>query len=146
MTGRKLSKDVYWWAALLCGPLFWAGLWLAGVDIQSPDRFLLYWERFLLVILIYPLLEEIVFRGALQGWLLERGLTAAWGGISTANLLTSLVFTALHFIYHPPFWAAAVFLPSLVFGFFRDRYQRLTSAIALHVFYNAGYALLYMRF
>ena len=57
--------------------------------------------------------------------------------------LISLVFTGLHFIYHPPLWAASVLLPSLVFGYFKDRYRTLTTPIILHVFYNAGYFWLF---
>ena len=30
-------------------------------------------------------------------------------------------------------------LPSLLFGYFKDRYRSLTIPIILHVFYNAGY-------
>ena len=60
-----------------------------------------------------------------------------------ANLLTSLLFTALHFINHAPLWAAAVFFPSLVFGFFKDRTGKLAAPIILHVFYNSGYFWLF---
>ena len=63
--------------------------------------------------------------------------------VTHANLITSLVFTGLHFIYHPPLWAASVLLPSLVFGYFKDRYRTLTTPIILHVFYNAGYFWLF---
>lgn len=51
----------------------------------------------------------------------------------------SLQFSALHFIGHPPLWAAGVLLPSLLYGFFRDRHDSVLPPIALHVFYNAGY-------
>jgi membrane protease YdiL (CAAX protease family) len=59
------------------------------------------------------------------------------------NIVTSIVFTGFHFIAHPPGWAIAVIIPSLVFGFFRDRYQHVLPAIILHVFYNSGYFLLF---
>jgi membrane protease YdiL (CAAX protease family) len=36
-----------------------------------------------------------------------------------------------------------VFFPSLVFGLFKDRTQRLLAPILLHVFYNAGYFWLF---
>jgi len=95
------------------------------------------------LILLQPLLEELLFRGLLQGWLL------AWpwarrqlGGFTLANLVVTLLFTALHLISHPPLWAAGVLLPSLLYGYFRDRHDSVLPAIALHVFYNAGYFLL----
>jgi membrane protease YdiL (CAAX protease family) len=45
----------------------------------------------------------------------------------------------MHFINHPPFWALAVFFPSLVFGYFRDRCDSVVPAITLHILYNFGY-------
>lgn len=137
---HQLWRDPQFIAVLLAGPAFWALLW-----IYLTPRFEGLWPlrsptAFLLPALVYPVLEELVFRGLLQRALWSR----SWGrkatlGISLANVETSLVFTLLHFIYHPLLWAASVFAPSLVFGYFRDRYQRVLPAVVLHVFYNAGF-------
>lgn len=94
--------------------------------------------QFFLLTVIYPVLEEAAFRGALQGELYR----TSWGpnrfvGISAANLATSLAFSIAHVIYHPPLAAFLVFFPSLIFGYFRDRYHSVIPAAALHVFYNA---------
>jgi hypothetical protein len=87
--------------------------------------------------------EEIVFRGLVQE-LVHDYISQRWlGPLSIANLLTSCLFTGLHFLYHPPLWAALVFFPSLVFGFFKDRSGHLTAPILLHVFYNAGFLWLF---
>ena len=67
------------------------------------------------------------------------------GPLSHANILTSVLFTALHFINHPPLWAAAVLFPSLVFGLFKDRSGGLAAPIILHVFYNSGYFWLFAQ-
>ncbi len=93
----------------------------------------------MLLILVYPVLEEIAFRGALQGWLRSK----SWGlrqrsGVTVANILTSIVFTAAHIVRRPILWSAGVVFPSLIFGFFRDRYGNLYAPIALHIFYNSG--------
>jgi uncharacterized protein len=56
--------------------------------------------------------------------------------------LTTLCFTALHFIYHPPLWALGTSLPSLLFGHFRERYASIYPAMALHVIFNLEYLLL----
>lgn len=133
-------RDWQFWAALVAAPIFWAllyGLGSAPVDAVWP---LAQPVRFLLPALIYPVLEEIVFRGGLQPWIARQ----PWGahrvaGISYANALTSVLFSALHFLFHPPLWAALVLVPSLVFGYFRERHDSLASPIMLHVFYNAGY-------
>ena len=101
-------------------------------------------KQLLLLVLVYPILEEIVFRGALQGWLRSK----TWGmrdhfGFTVANILTSIVFAAVHFIRRPDIWSAGVVLPGLIFGFFRDRYGNLYAPIALHIFYNSGLVLLF---
>ena len=98
---------------------------------------------FLLPVLVYPVLEEIVFRGLIQELVHEYLSKASLGPVSVANLLTSFLFTGVHFFYHPPLWAALVFFPSLVFGFFKDRTQGLMAPIILHVFYNAGFLWLF---
>ena len=102
-------------------------------------------RQFALFVVIYPVLEEIAFRGSLQPYLGAR----PWGaktvfGMSAANAVTSIVFTAFHIVLRPSLWSAGVLVPSLVFGFFRDRYGNLYAAIALHAFYNAGLFVLFM--
>ncbi|HQU15907.1 MAG: JDVT-CTERM system glutamic-type intramembrane protease MrtJ [Gammaproteobacteria bacterium] len=131
-------------AAFAAGPLFWLLLlaWGARVDdlswpLRSP-------VAFALPVFVFPALEEFVFRGGLQEWLRSRLGGAGLGGLSAANLLTSVVFAALHGFAHPPLWAALIFFPSLVFGYFMDRDRRLAVPIALHVFYNLGYYWLFV--
>jgi membrane protease YdiL (CAAX protease family) len=89
---------------------------------------------------VQPVVEELVFRGALQGRLLERGWTRRIGPVSSANLGTTAAFVVLHFMAQPPAWAIAVAAPSLVFGHLRERFGSVLPAIALHFIYNAGFA------
>jgi uncharacterized protein len=124
--------------ALVAGLAFWVVLHTFAVT--GPALGL---AALLSVIVLQPVVEELLFRGLLQGWLAARpGWLSACCGITRANLAVSLLFAALHFIHHPPLWAVGVLLPSLLFGYFRDRYGSVYPAIALHVFYNAGYFLL----
>lgn len=138
-----MLRDRTFYAALAAAPLFWAILY----GLTTPD---IRWAwplrepvRFLWPALLYPVMEEIVFRGLVQE--LAHHHLRPWrlGPLSHANVLTSLLFTGLHFFYHPPLWAAAVLVPSLVFGHFKDKYRGLTAPITLHVFYNAGYFWLF---
>ena len=99
------------------------------------------WFSVVSAVVLYPVLEEYVFRGGLQPWLAQH-LRQHAGPLSLANLLTSVVFCALHFLFHPPLWALGVFLPSLVFGYFYERHQRVLSPVLLHVAYNASYTLI----
>jgi len=83
----------------------------------------------------------LVFRGVLQGRLLERGWTRRIGLVSTANLAATAAFVGLHLLTQPPAWAIAVAVPSLVFGHMRDRFASVVPSIALHSIYNAGFAV-----
>jgi len=103
------------------------------------------WLLLAKLVLLYPILEEIVFRGGVQTFLLERkALTKHIFGISLANVLTSIAFAALHLIYQPVLWALLVFVPSLVFGWARERYGSVIPSILLHGFYNLGFVLLFV--
>lgn len=89
-----------------------------------------------------PLVEELLFRGIIQGQLYRLwDSNRTFFGLSYANWITSALFSGLHFVHHPPLWAAAVFLPSLVFGYFRDRYGSILPSITVHAIYNAQYLL-----
>lgn len=98
------------------------------------------WSYFIALVIWQPFWEELMFRGIIQGQVYrspwgQRG----WLGISNANMVASLAFAGLHIAYHPDLWSVSVFIPSLVFGYFRERHDTLYSAIALHSIYNLGY-------
>ena len=89
-----------------------------------------------------PLLEELLFRGVVQGQLRRM----AWArkmffGLSLANLVTSLLFVLTHLASQPVLWALSVFFPSLVFGFFRDRHAQIYPGLILHSTYNGFFLL-----
>lgn len=140
--------------ALICAPL------LAAIAIALPVWYLLAmlasrplspsWVveqplTLLMLVLLYPLLEEIVFRGLVQGTLLRFvAMQRAVTGITIANVAASLLFAGAHLISHTALMATLVFLPSLLFGYFRDRYDGwLTPSILLHCYYNLGYFLIF---
>jgi membrane protease YdiL (CAAX protease family) len=130
----------------LVAPLFWAILiWVTrpAIDLSWP---LNAPSVFLMAALAYPVLEELAFRGAAQGALWKTRLAHVnLGLLSGPNLLTSIAFTGLHVWLRPGWFALGVFVPSLIFGYFRDRYQTLLPSILLHSFYNAGFFLLFMN-
>lgn len=140
-TPTRLIRDPLFWAALAAGPAACAALALLPWVPWSPGLPAgpLLWP--VLAVLVYPPLEEYVFRGGLQPWLAGRW-HRHWGALTAANLGASAAFAGLHFLFHPPLWAAGVLVPSLVFGYFRERHGGLTAPIALHASYNAVYLLL----
>jgi len=129
-------------SALAIGATVW--LVLPFLAVVQPLPWLQIFSRpFLVAVLWQPTVEELLFRGCLQGWL----FTHRWGrhsfvGISIANLLTSIVFSGAHLATHSLPWALSMLFPSLLFGVLRDRFGSVLPPLALHIIYNAGYFLL----
>jgi len=119
------------WLLTCITPLSWAPHW--------PDAGLL-----LLGVLVAPVLEETVFRGGLQEWGIRRyGSHRLHRGLpSRANIGVSLLFAACHLWAHPPVWAAAMIIPSLVLGALYEQRRGLAAPITVHALYNAAYLIL----
>ena len=128
----------------MAGPAVWAiaiaAQYVAGLG--SLDRVTAQPQAFALLVIAYPVVEEWLFRGQLQPAIAARITVRALPGISAANFLTSTLFALAHLPFHAPPHALATFFPSLVFGFFRDRYASVVPGLLLHIWYNAGFFLL----
>jgi uncharacterized protein len=139
---RALAHDSRFALALVAGPVVWlSAVALSGATVEF-GWVLTRPLHFASVAVAWPLLEEWIFRGLLQPAIGRTvwGARSAWG-ISTANALTSLGFAAAHLVSHAPAWAAATLVPSLVFGYFRDRHGSILPAATLHIYYNLGWFL-----
>ncbi|QKT04363.1 JDVT-CTERM system CAAX-type protease [Ectothiorhodospiraceae bacterium 2226] len=139
----RAAADPLLWLALAAALPVWAVIawWRPLADPAWP---LALPATFALLVLVYPVVEELVFRGALQGALLSRAWgRRRWGPVSLANGLTTAAFVSLHLLYQPWAWALAVVAPSLVFGYFRERHGSVWTPIVLHVTYNAGFFWLF---
>lgn len=139
--GRWASDPHLVLPVIAAAPVWLAlGLW-ATPWMRAPAG----WAALLSFALVMPLLEELVFRGLLQGQLLRvtalHGQPRHFGPITWANGLSSLAFVALHLPTQPLVWALAVAVPSLVFGHLRERFDSVWPAMGVHVFYNTGFAL-----
>ena len=131
-----MKSGVQLGAAAMAAPvLFCAGL-IAGF-IAIPARPQFDPGNLLWVLLVYPISEEIVFRGGIQAVLLRRLRARTFlPGFSLPNLLTSVLFALAHVWYHGSLWISLVFLPSLVFGWSYELTGRLWAPIILHSWYN----------
>jgi len=90
------------------------------------------------LIIFYPLVEELAFRGVIQEFIASKTKQyPSFFHVSVANIVTSLLFVAIHFVHHTPLWAMLVFVPSLIFGYFKEQYGHIGYSIFLHMFYNA---------
>jgi len=144
---RHAWRDWQFAAACAAGPVAWWAMARGGIPIGDPTWAWREPWHFVWLSLLLPVWEEWVFRGWMQPLVAQGIARARWPSPRLlANLATSLAFAAMHLPSHPVAWAAAVVVPSVVFGHFRDRHGHVGSAMALHAFYNAGYFLLFGRF
>lgn len=130
-------SDLHFMLAVLAAVPVWLAFGaLAGDRLQV--NFAVY--ALISLLLVQPAVEEVVFRGALQGSLLAHGWHRHIGPVSIANLVTTAAFAVLHLPAQPPLWALGVAAPSLVFGHVRERFDSVLPAVVLHSIYNAGFA------
>lgn len=138
-TGLRRAKagslHRYFILALLVGiPIGW--IFGSSAEIHATVSVLMLAS----LIVWQPLVEELLFRGLLQGHLLKTKFGARkMAGVSLANLLTSTAFVLTHLVNHSLFWAIGVFFPSLLFGLFRDRSGSVWPPLLLHVIFNATF-------
>jgi membrane protease YdiL (CAAX protease family) len=93
---------------------------------------------FVQVILI-ALPEELFFRGYVQTRLqalIPRRWMVLGGDVGPAVVLTSVVFALSHLVAIPSGHRLAVFFPSLLFGWLRDRTGSVVGPIVLHALSN----------
>ena len=84
-----------------------------------------------------PVVEELFFRGLLQGAFTRRI------GAVPAIFVTALVFSFAHILNEGPFAPLVIFPGALVLGYLRHRYGRLAPGMIAHSVFNAlAYALL----
>jgi membrane protease YdiL (CAAX protease family) len=114
---------------------------LVGGRMHAPAG----WTAWASFVVVQPLLEELVFRGILQGQALRlttrQGVARRLGPVTLANVLVSVAFAALHLRAQPLAWALPVFVPSLVLGHLRERMGSVWPAVLVHAIYNAGFGL-----
>jgi membrane protease YdiL (CAAX protease family) len=91
------------------------------------------------LVLWAPVVEELAFRGVVQGSLCGTSVgKRRLAGVTCANLIAALLFTGWHLVYRTDPMAWLVFIPALVFGYFRDRHSSLLPCVILHAAYNAA--------
>jgi membrane protease YdiL (CAAX protease family) len=126
-------------AAMLAAPVF-VIFYNNLFQQQSFDLNLVHFDinALFFLILFYPVLEEFVFRGVIQEYIASKTKQyPSFFYLTVANIVTSVLFVLMHFIHHTPLWAMLVFIPSLIFGYFKEQYRHIGASIFLHMFYNA---------
>ena len=134
-------RDREFYLALLAGLPVLSAIYLF-IPVSTGSIHPGQWSVVVALVIWQPFWEELFFRGIIQGQIYKRSWgRRAWLKISNANIVSSLAFAAAHIAYNPNLWSVSVFIPSLVFGYFRERHKTIYSAFALHGTYNLGYML-----
>jgi len=138
-TGR-LRRDSHLLAAIVAGPLFWGLFWLFGTGFPFPADEPTT-AKLASALLYYPVVEELFFRGLLQGAMARRreGRYRLLG-ITTANVVASAAFTGWHVLFTSSV-ALWVLVPSLVYGHLRDRQGHVYGAVLTHTWYNLTFVV-----
>ena len=98
---------------------------------------------FINMVVLYPVFEEIIFRGFIQKELGRfPSLHKTFVYLSPANILTSTLFCLVHFFTWQSNVSLLVFFPSLIFGYLYEKYERLSIPIFIHGFYNLNWLML----
>lgn len=135
----KFWADIWFYVAVLAAPLAWMLLATTSFSVHVESGLAGGLQALMFTVIIYPVLEELVFRGYLQTWLSARIAQFIYR-ISLANVLTSVAFTAAHCVNASHPLTLLVFFPSIVFGCAKERYNSLLPPILLHALYNlVGY-------
>jgi len=93
-----------------------------------------------LLCLIYPITEEFLFRGVIQGYLLNHRLgPMSKLGISVANIVTTILFFTLHWIGRSLTVASWVIGPSLILGVVREKTDSLVAPMLVHIVWNVSW-------
>jgi membrane protease YdiL (CAAX protease family) len=114
-------------------------LWL-GHDHLPPftSSIDFHWKLWVSLVIWQPVVEEILFRGIIQGQLLKPAWgQRSWMKISAANFLTSILFVGFHMVNNPPLFSITVIVPSLLLGYFRDSCSSVYPSILMHSAFNA---------
>lgn len=98
---------------------------------EPGPRGVWWWVTVAAAALAAPILEEIVYRGLLQGAMVS-AMRSPWAGI----IATSAVFALAHAAAAPPFALPTLFVLGLALGAAMERTGRLGVCIVMHAGFN----------
>ena len=93
-------------------------------QLLRPDTIVGFILLFIAVSIFAPIGEEILFRGFLQQFLEQY-----WKDTTKAILVTSLIFSAIHF---NPYWFIQIYLLGIMLGFLTWKTNSVIPSIILH--------------
>lgn len=108
---------------------------MGWIAFEAP----LYWRGWVLLVIIYPIVEEYVFRGLFMGFLAKYDRENSWAQVSKSNFFTSCCFSGAHALTQSWLMGFAVFLPSLWLGWVREKTNAIFLCALIHMSWNFGF-------
>ncbi len=131
----RCYQDFRFISAVVAGPVV---LWfIHGWVPVFSSGLVVTWYLLISILIWQPLIEELLFRGIIQGQFAKY----KWGQpvilkFTVANIATSVLFAGMHMLHSSPMWSLMIFLPSLLYGYFRDEFKSVYPSMVLHSSYN----------
>lgn len=104
-------------------------------NLLKLNHFAIFYLLALCVAILGPIIEEILFRGFLQGWLREKGSK------NLAIIITAIVFTLFHYEVSLGISNIELLIPLFIMGlslsYLKEREESLLAPIGLHIAFNA---------
>lgn len=132
VTGRQLGLWLGIWAVYQ----LLAGVMHTLVDVPADaftqamgERF--HWPMFLVIVLLAPLLEELIFRGYMF-----KALRHSWLGLAGTLLVTSVLFVLLHVGQYNLWLLIQLAVFSVILGLARERTESIFTPWLLHTVNN----------
>ena len=96
-------------------------------------------SSWLWLVLVFPVAEELAFRGFLMGVLGKYLPTRGFGFVTRNNLFTSVLFSIAHAFARSLALGLLVYIPSLWLGWVREKTSSVFLCVAIHVTWNLGF-------
>jgi uncharacterized protein len=136
---KTLFQDKELLSTLIFTVVCWGVLSMTGIEYAETNAKLSI-DVLIASIFVMPVLEELAFRGFIQQNLAKTELgKVKFYKLTTSNLITSFLFAGWHIFYHPAILSIATFFPSIILGYFLEKYESLKPCFFLHIFFNLGY-------
>ena len=138
-SGRRISRSRALFVSCgMASPIWLIIFFSASAGLQLPEMGSEI-SSWLWVVLVFPVVEELAFRGFLMGLLRRLLPLGRFSFITLNNFVTSVLFSVAHFFTRSLALGLLVFIPSLWLGLIREKTSSIALCIAIHVTWNLGF-------
>ena len=138
-SGEGISRSRAFFVSLgMASPIWLIIFFSASAGLRFPEMGSGI-SGWLWVVLVFPVFEELAFRGFLMGLLRRLLPMGGFSFITLNNFVTSILFSIAHFFTRSLVLGLLVFIPSLWLGLIREKTSSIALCIAIHVTWNLGF-------